>query len=161
MTKILFVDFDGVLHPWCVRFNQNLQLTLETEDQNLYLFCWSPILQKILNEVDPDEQIKIVLSTSWAHRYGWQNAAKNLPIALQCRVIGGTVGYNRARGLQILKYVQDFDLKSNDWLALDDNDYEWPNHVIDRLVGTNENLGLSDKSTQNLLRNKLKKLLAE
>ncbi len=157
--KILFLDFDGVLHPFNVRFNEDLELTLECDDKSLHLFCWVPILESILNEVDPECHIKIVLSTSWAHRYGWEDAAKLLTPVLDSRVVGRTNGYNRARGLQILKCVEDMNIAYNNWLALDDDDYLWPTHFLNQLIKTDENLGLSEISTQQILRLKLKELL--
>ena len=156
---IVFLDFDGVLHPSSVRFNEDLELALECDDKSLFLFCWAPILKSILNYVDPECAIKIVLSTTWAHRDGWKEAAKCLTPCLQLRVIGGTVGYDRPRGLQIQKYVEDMNIADHQWLAIDDDDYLWPPHLLDLLIKTDENLGLSEISTQQLLKLKLKELL--
>lgn len=157
--KILFLDFDGVLHPWSVRFNEDLELALECDDKSLSLFCWAPLLQNILVDVDPESHIKIVLSTTWAHRDGWEKAAKRLTPGLQSRVVGGSVGYNRPRGLQILKYVEDMNIADHEWLAIDDDDYQWPTHLLDHLIRTDENLGLSEISTQQHLRLKLREML--
>ena len=159
--KILFLDFDGVLHPFNVRFNEDLELTLECDDKSLFLFCWTPLLESILDDVDPEGNIKIVLSTTWAHRDGWKEAAKRLTTGLQSRVVGGTVGYNRPRGLQIKKYVEDMNIADQEWLAIDDDDYMWPTHLLDQLIKTDGNLGLSEISTQKLLRIKLKELLLQ
>ena len=157
--KILFLDFDGVLHPFSVRFNDDLGLTLESEDKSLFLFCWGPILESILNEEDPKRNIKIILSTTWAHRYGWEDAAKRLTPALESRVVAGTNGYNRPRGLRILKCVEDMGIADNNWLAIEDDDYLWPTNLRDHLVKTDEKLGLFEKTTQQLLRLKLQELL--
>ena len=159
--KILFLDFDGVLHPFNVRFNEDLELALECDDKSLSLFCWAPILESILDDVDPESHIKIVLSTTWAHRYGWEVAACRLTPALQSRVVGGTIGYNRPRGLQIQKYVEEINIADHEWLAIDDDDYLWPTQLLDQLIKTDENLGLLEKSTQQLLRIKLKELLLQ
>ena len=112
--KILFLDFDGVLHPFNVRFNEDLELALECDDKSLSLFCWAPLLESILNDVDPEGSIKIVLSTTWAHRFGWEESAKRLTPALQSRVIGGTIGYNWPRGSQIYKYVEDLNIADHE-----------------------------------------------
>ena len=157
--KILFLDFDGVLHPYNVRFNEDLELALECEDKTLHLFCWAPTLESILDELDPKCNIKIVLSTTWAHRDGWKEAAKQLTTGLQSRVVGGTIGYNRPRGLQIQKYVEDMHIADHEWLAIDDDDYLWPTHLIEQLIKTDENLGLSEISTQQHLRLKLREML--
>lgn len=102
---IVFLVFDGVSHPLNVRFNEDLELALECDDKSLSLFCWATILEGILEEVDPERHIKIILSTTWAHRYGWEDAAKRLPHNLETRVVARTNGYNRPRVLQILKCV--------------------------------------------------------
>ena len=156
---VVFLDFDGVLHPFNVRFNDDLELALECDDKSLHLFCWAPILEGILEEVDTERHIKIVLSTTWSHRDGWEKAAKHLTPALQSRVIGGTTGYNRPRGLQIQKYLEEMNIADQQWLAIDDDDYFWPTHLLDLLIMTDENLGLSEISTQQLLKLKLKELL--
>ncbi len=157
--KILFLDYDGVLHPFNVRFNDDLELALECDDKSLFLFCWAPILESILNDEDPERHIKIILSTSWAHRFGWEDAAKRLTPDLELRVVARTNGYSRARGLQILKCVEDMSIADNNWLAVDDDDYLWPTHLLDHLIKTDENLGLQEKTTQQLLRLKLRELL--
>lgn len=157
--KILFLDFDGVLHPFNVRFNEELKLALESQDKSLYLFCWAPILEKILTEEDPQCIIKIILSTSWAERYGWEDAAKHLTPTLESRVVAKTNGYNRHRGLQILKCVEDNNIANTHWLAIDDDDYGWPSHLLYQLIKTDENLGLFEESTQLILRKKIKELL--
>ncbi len=155
----VFLDFDGVLHPFNVRFNDDLELALECNEKSLHLFCWAPILEGILEEVDPERHIKIILSTTWAHRYGWEDASKRLTPNLETRVVARTNGYNRPRGLQILKCVEDMNIADHQWLAIDDDDYLWPTHLLDKLIKTDENLGLSEISTQQLLRLKLKELL--
>lgn len=155
----VFLDFDGVLHPFNVRFNDDLELALECNDKSLHLFCWAPILESILEEVDPERRIKIILSTTWAHRYGWEDAAKRLRPNLEKRVVARTNGYNRPRGLQILKCVEDMNIGDHEWLAIDDDDYLWPPHLLNQLIKTDENLGLSEKSTQQHLRLKLRELL--
>lgn len=157
--KTLFLDFDGVLHPFNVRFNEDLGLELQCEDKSLSLFCWAPILDSILREVDPECHIKIVLSTSWAHRYGWEDAAKRLTRNLELRVVARTNGYNRPRGLQILKCAENMNIADDEWLAVDDDDWLWPPHLLDHLIKTDENLGLSEISKQQLLRLKLQELL--
>ena len=157
--KILFLDFEGVLHPFSVRFNEDLELALEYDDKSLFLFCWTPILESILNYEDPERQIKIILSTSWAHRYGWEDAAKRLTPDLELRVVARTNGYNLPRGFQILKCVEDMNIAKKNWLAIDDDDYLWPTYLLDHLVKTDDKLGLSEISTQQYLRKKLKELL--
>lgn len=51
------------------------------------------------------------------------------------------------------------NIGDHEWLAIDDDDYLWPQHLLNQLIKTDENLGLSEISTQQLLRLKLKELL--
>ena len=161
MSKILFLDYDGVLHPGHGWFaNGEFQLVNDDEyDESLSLFCWVPILEKILYEVDPERQIDIVLSTSWGHSTNWRDAAKRLSPALQSRVIGGTTGYPQPRGRQIEMYIEDMRLGDSHWIALDDDDYFWPPRILDKLVHADRGLGLSEEAVQQQLRDKLKELL--
>ena len=158
MSKTLFLDYDGVLHPSSVWFN-NGEIQLNSEDESLFLFCWAQILESILDDEDPEGQIGIVLSTTWGHRWGWKVAAKRLPSGLQTRVKGGTTGYSQARGRQIEMYAEDVRMPDSEWIALDDDDYWWPERHLDKLVKTDPNLGILCKNTQQRLRLKLKDLL--
>lgn len=162
MKKILFLDYDGVLHPGNIWFvNGEFQLIQDEydQDESLSLFCWAPILEKILCEVDPEGQIDIVLSTSWSHRTGWRDASKRLPHELQKRVLGGTTGYQQPRGRQIEMYVEDMRLDNSHWIALDDDDYFWPERILHKLVRTDKELGISEASVQQQLRVRLEELL--
>lgn len=158
MSKTLFLDYDGVLHPASVWLNHG-EIQLDCEDESLFLFCWAPILESILDDEDPHGLISIVISSTWSHRYGWKAAAKRLTAGLQTRVKGGTTGYNQTRGRQIEMYVEDVRIPDFDWIALDDDDYKWPTRHLDKLIRTNPDLGLLEKSTQQFLRQKLKELL--
>lgn len=54
---ILFLDFDGVLHPDAVYLTRHgVELRAEGE-----LFMWAPILEKLLDDCP---HIKVVLTTS-------------------------------------------------------------------------------------------------
>ena len=119
---ILFLDFDGVLHPDAAfRTKRGIELRGEGE-----LFMWSPILEKLLAECP---QIKVVLSTSWVRQLNFRSAKKRLPESVQDRVIGATYHSStesgpdaapwmeRTRWQQIAGYVARH--KVQDWIALD------------------------------------------
>ena len=80
---ILFLDFDGVLHPddaYLVRGRP----VLRAEGA---LFMWASPLAALL---DAHPQVQIVLSTSWARELGFSRARRFLPDTLRARVIGAT-----------------------------------------------------------------------
>lgn len=89
---ILFLDYDGVLHSsevYLVRRQPVLR-----DEPGMTLFQHAPLLIEALAS-RPD--IKIVLSTSWVARLGYDRAKGYLPVALQARVIGAT--WHRHAGL--------------------------------------------------------------
>lgn len=146
---ILFLDFDGVLHSSEVYLIRR-QPVLRAEE-GMSLFQHAPLLVKALVE-RPD--IRIVLSTSWVARLGFDRAKAYLPPALQARVIGAT--WHRHAGLlkndwfllsryvQIESYVRRRQLTH--WLAIDDDAEGWPVTERHHLVHcTEESRGLSDE----------------
>ena len=145
--SILFLDFDGVLHPDAVYLTRRgVELRAEGE-----LFMWAPILEKLLAECP---QIQVVLSTSWARNLGFREAKKRLPESVQARVIGATWHSGEAKGWpdqihwdvlsrygQIARYCARAGLKH--WLALDDDDRDWPEDQRHHLLFCDPQTGLS------------------
>ncbi|WP_455233323.1 HAD domain-containing protein [Geopseudomonas aromaticivorans] len=161
---ILFLDFDGVLHPDAVyrRINGDIELRAAGE-----FFMWAPVLIGALEE-HPD--IRIVLSTSWARALGYDQARKRLPPALRERVIGATWHSAMGRGWkesivydvqtryqQIATYLNRLPAPVP-WLAIDDDVEGWPEHHRDRLVQTDDMLGLSTPEAQADLVEKVRRL---
>lgn len=146
---IIFLDFDGVLHSsevYLVRREPVLRA-----DEGMTLFQHAPLLIEAL-ENRPD--IKIVLSTSWVARLGFDRSKAYLPAALRARIIGAT--WHRHAGLlkndwfllsrfiQIKSYVRRHHLTH--WLAIDDDANGWPASERHHLVHcTDESLGISNK----------------
>ena len=103
-----------------------------------------------------------MLSTSWVRVYdSVSRAAKCLPPGLRRRVIGAT--YHRqmsvdgflqmSRGMQVWADVQR---RSPDvWLAIDDDDSDWPTWCREQLVRTDEVLGISAPQVLDELKAKL------
>ena len=81
-TPILFLDYDGVLHPDDVYLERGRPVLHATGQQ---LFMWAPLLQDALTD-HPD--VRIVLSTSWARELRFTRARDKLPQGLRSRVIG-------------------------------------------------------------------------
>ncbi len=144
---ILFLDFDGVLHPDAVYLTRHgVELRAEGE-----LFMWAPILEKLLDDCP---HIKVVLSTSWARELGFSKAKKRLPESIRARVIGATWHSGEATGWpdqikwdvlsrfeQIMRYCGR--ARVTDWLALDDDDRGWPDDQRHHLLYCDPNTGLA------------------
>jgi hypothetical protein len=123
------------------------------------LFQWAYILEELLA---PYPDVKIVLSTSWVRfkRYGF--ARGQLPLGLQSRVIGATFHSretvrvefdNMSRGMQICADVER-RLPAR-WFAIDNDDKDWPAWCRDRLIKTDDRLGLSEPAVQDQIRRML------
>lgn len=155
--RVLYLDFDGVLHHESVLWHPRVGAYLSAPDGHV-LFQHSELLEQLLA---PYPQIEIVLSTSWAVRYGCAKAAKNLRPALRSRVIGATYHsrmlkhefIETPRGLQVCADVSR--RKPRAWLALDDNNEGWPKHAQEHFVQTHEHLGISEPAVLETLKTKL------
>ena len=160
---VLFLDFDGVLHPDEAYLVKGRPV-LRAEGA---LFMWAPLLVDTLKN-SPD--VQIVLSTSWARELGFSRARRFLPDTLRARVIGATwhsaMAYNgngdyrprdrdtwwdrATRHQQIRRYVDRARLA--DWIAIDDNPEGWADADRDRLLLASPDSGLGDAATMAGLR---------
>ena len=165
---ILFLDYDGVLHPdaaYYVQSRKHSHIELRAEGA---LFMWMPILEAILA---PYSDVRIVLSTSWVRELGFAKAKGFLSPGLQSQVIGGTwhskmarhkEGAHRVPDLwseltryqQIANYVRT-KKPTDPWIAIDDDTVGWDPSVAHRLVPTDGDTGMSNPAAQRSLRERL------
>ncbi|WP_283745878.1 HAD domain-containing protein [Sideroxydans sp. CL21] len=149
---ILFLDFDGVLHPNGAFRHSNGRIVLDADGHDL--FEHAELLAGIL---DPYPRVEIVLSTSWVPTLGFATAKECLPDALQRRLVGTTWQGARikltwdsmTRYQQINAYVARRRLTN--WIAVEDDDIGWPADKRRHLVHTNEWNGLGDTKAQQML----------
>jgi hypothetical protein len=149
---MLFLDFDGVLHPDNVRLVQygyGEPRVPEMVEPGFELFCWAANLVQLLEELDPDGQVKIILSTSWVKHFG-DFAAEYLPPALRERVTGVVAHNDSSRGVVVASNADS--TCTEPWIALDDDDLDWPEEHLHRLVRCERMLGLSDPRVMQELR---------
>jgi len=160
---LLFLDFDGVLHPDAVYLTSRV-VELRAAGE---LFMWVPLLVEVLA---PHQDLRIVLSTSWARNLGFQRARGALPAELQGRVIGATWHSAMGKGWpdfipwdvqtryeQIQAYLSRLNAPAS-WIAIDDDDRGWADGDRDRLIPTDPNQGLSASETLAQLAQKLETL---
>lgn len=146
---ILFLDFDGVLHPDAVYLRHSGQIELRTEGA---LFMWADRLAEALQ---PHPDVRIVLSTSWVRNIGFHRARKALPADLAARVVGATwhsgmgKGWpdyipwdNQTRYEQIKAYLARLSAPHR-WIAVDDDAQGWASAELHRLIQTDPNSGIS------------------
>ena len=161
---ILFLDFDGVLHPDEAYWYPGRGVVLKTcnlpeEYQHLDLFCYAEALATVLADFP---HVRIVLSTSWVPTIGYSQSRDRLPEALQRRVIGATYHSKhtprwnyQSRYEQIRENVLYRELGSR-WVAVDNDNVGWAEEQMDWLVHTDDNKGFSDLAAHE----KLRKILA-
>lgn len=169
---IIFLDFDGVLHPDAVIKPAKKPIELRAPGQ---LMMHTEILENILNPFD----VSIVLSTSWVRSLGFSKTLKKMSPALASSVIGATwhtgmvdkTVYPYASGRyaadpfnhwsrfeQINNYI--VRNKVDNWLAIDDlhsgqEIEKWPLDMRDHLVLTDGEYGVGCAEVQKQLINKL------
>lgn len=159
---LLFLDFDGVLHPESVYLlHKRGPILLNEPGHRLFEHCI--LLEQVL---EPYPDVRIVLSTSWVRRYrgSVRRVSRRLTPGLQARVVGAT--YHSAmdreefaaapRGMQVWSDV--LRRKPVAWLALDDDWLHWPAWCRDCLVRTDPILGISEPSVLDELKTKLERV---
>jgi len=158
--KVLYLDFDGVLHPEDVWWHPKRGIYVRSPPGH-QLFEWMHILEELLS---PYPHVAIVLSTSWVRERRFSFAKERLSPALQERVIGATFHHEfmrrenfclLPRGVQIAQDVARRSPKV--WLAIDDDARDWPEHYRSNLIQTDGQTGLSTPSIQEKVRAKLQK----
>lgn len=146
----LFLDFDGVLHPDAVYLERGRPIL--RGHGGIALFQWAPILAELMA---PYPHIDIVLSTSWVPTLTFHRARAYLPASLQQRVIGATwhshytveygidrIGwFGMTRFAQINVYVRRH-CQNDNWFAIDDHPFGWPDDQLGHLVQTDSNSGI-------------------
>ena len=157
-AHLLYLDFDGVLHPEDALWHPRRGVYLGPKSHGHALFEHVPLL---VTALEPFPHVQIVLATSWVRHRGFAATLKRLPATLQSRVVGAThhsVMQDKnwlvlPRWQQILGDVGR--RRPARWVSLDD-DYEgWPVEHLDKLVKTDGTLGLSRQGAITELQQKL------
>lgn len=127
MNKLIFLDFDGVLHPThCVGESP---------------FNRVDLLEEALSGSTP----LIVISSSWRFTHSLDKIKKLLPNSIANLVIGTTgapVIGKHARFQEILAFLNTYE--QTNWRALDDSYWEFPSNCKE-LIRCNPNLGISPR----------------
>jgi hypothetical protein len=128
--KILFLDFDGVLHP--------LNSTKER------LFCNVRYLEKSLEGAS----CKIVITSNWRLTHSIDMLRKLLPKKISELIIGATditTGVRHRRFKEIQDYLNTYiDSSPVDWRAIDDIPQDFPIEC-GNLIHCDSNFGMGSK----------------
>jgi hypothetical protein len=130
MKKILFLDFDGVLHP--------------THFAGENPFNRVDLLEEVLSKFSPE----IVISSSWRFTHSIEKMQNLLPSSISKLIIGTTgapVIGKHPRFQEIQAYL-GIHGQAN-WRALDDSYWEFPSPCLE-LIRCNPNIGISSKQME-------------
>jgi hypothetical protein len=130
--RVLFLDFDGVLHP------------LESASLGLQRFCWLPILDSLLNG---HADLQIVIHSTWRYEYT-EGELKALLGPLGSRFAGCVP--RGARELAIETVLQA-NKSVQHHLVLDDDSREFSGTVLNLLL-LDPQRGISDAKAQAAVR---------
>ena len=141
MTKnqtpiLLFLDFDGVLHP--------LHSPIDKHFTNLKFFEES---------IRQYSNISIVISSSWRHHHTMDEIQAFFTVDIQRRIIDSTrhVEISRAtnRYEEIIDYLKHTNQTQFFWIAIDDARNEFPKD-LENLVFCKPHLGFNDEAANAL-----------
>jgi len=146
---LLYLDFDGVLHPSDVYRLRGVGPSLAASfvSRGHRLFEHAPRLVELLS---PYPAVRIVLSTNWVYLLGYDRTRQYLPKGLRERVIGATY-HSRlpandyelsSRGQQVWADVQR--RLPSAWLSLDDDDELWPEPARHHWFKTSKDCGIGN-----------------
>ena len=127
--RLLFLDFDGVLHP------------LDPEPQDLRHFCWLPVLVRLLEQHD---DVRIVVHSTWRYIHT-DDELRALLGPLGPRFVGSAPRAPREQAIEMVLGANKGTVVSH--LALDDAAKEFFGSTVNLLL-TEPHLGLSDVRVQ-------------
>jgi hypothetical protein len=155
---VLYLDFDGVLHPGEVWYEYGMrEPRLRTPGHKLF-----ESLHVLEEAVAPYPNLKIVLSTTWVQTFGFEKARDRLSEALQPRVIGATYDLDSPNAWRFSR-MRRYDTIAQDlarrkparWLAVDDDALGWSENESEALAFVPSNLGLQCPIAQEQFRTRL------
>ncbi|MGO4811056.1 HAD domain-containing protein [Cupriavidus sp. 2MCAB6] len=134
--RVLFLDFDGVLHPVSSLTGFAMRMSLRDAIKHGRLFRWTWVLEEILEETD----VSIVVSSSWRFLLSRTQIFEYLgPLARRyCGVTN--IEMSRWQGIQYA--VNQIGLNDDDWLVLDDHASQFPYPLPRQLVLCNPESGV-------------------
>jgi hypothetical protein len=143
--KVLYLDFDGVLHHENCLWHPKRGVYLQAPPE-FTLFQHAPLLDELLM---PYADVLIVLSTSWVRTYGVARTVKFLPEGLLRRVIGATFHSRMSkssfmempRGQQV--YEDFLRRRPSRVVAIDDLNEGWEEPFSRHLVLTHPTHGIA------------------
>ena len=132
--RVLFVDFDGVLHPGPPTYGigpSSLFMTVRH-------FGWLPSLVDVLR---PHPDVHVVVHSSWRFEYD-EAELREILSDLGDRVLGATPATDRGRYDSILAWLQT-NPEYSSYRILDDDPEEFPSPLPDQLIVCDPTVGVA------------------
>ena len=149
MNAVLFLDFDGVLHPlWTPSpFNDwQLEVTFGPTPYTGPFFLHASVLTAALSPFL--ERMEIVISSTWGKGRTLDELRQLLPAPVADRVVDAVHHHlppakeARSRWEEISWYLKNVrPHQGGHWLAVDDDDSGWPAAMRSQLVHCERDLG--------------------
>jgi uncharacterized protein len=132
---LLFLDFDGVLHP-----------ALDGREPN---FCRLPLLESVLRDAP---HVRIVISSTWREGFTLDELRGLFSPDIAARVVGATPSLpESSRHAEIMRYLEQHATHTTAWIAIDDAIFEFP-RGCPYLVACSGRTGLTPDVAQELAR---------
>lgn len=121
IAMLIFLDFDGVMHPFGL------------DEHSPDLFCCSPILENLLAEFPA---VDVVVSTSWRKVFSLEEICCRLPSGIASRIVGETpervgienlpdVLWAHPREAECWTWMRRNRRSGERWLAIDDEPWHF------------------------------------
>ena len=112
--QLLFLDFDGVLHP----------KHSDTSDH----FCLLANFESVMREFPA---VRIVIASTWRQAYSLNHIRRMFSQDIAARIIGLTPDWEESgdeyvRFREIREFLRSHSLTDAQWIAVDDSDFEFP-----------------------------------
>ena len=133
MKKLLFLDFDGVLHPNFV------------SEQNY--FCRLDLLMETFGS--NTKGLEVIISSSWRFHYPFDEILGYFPEVMQKLIFGATPEVEPGRHQryrEICAYLSQYK-KTPDWRALDDDILGFPKNCT-QLITCDHRVGFDSEAAQ-------------
>jgi hypothetical protein len=121
-VRIVFIDFDGVMHPASAAVDLKRSFIQQASPADLHargLFVHTRILAEALKGAHDTAELRVVVHSSWRSNFRDDEIRRVIP-ELEPWLLG-TVGFpTLARDAAIMKWLEMMGDKVNDFLVLDD-----------------------------------------
>ncbi len=134
---IIFLDFDGVLHP----------VLCQPEK----FFCRKQIFEDTIRDF---KEVEIVISSSWRHQYEFEELLNFFSVDIQKLITGCTRSVDDSKAPnrfeEIMDYLIQNKITDRPWIAIDDSRNEFP-EFCPNLVLCSPHKGFNEDSSLKLI----------